>query len=520
MKRTQNFQVGIILFISLIIIPGFIHAQQIPIEGLKSITPGEMKAHVYYLASDEMRGRNTPSPELDSCAAYIAQEFASYQLKPIGENQSYFQNFNTLRARLSEPNTLTLTTTNGDTSYKIKNDFVPLHLTANRKVSAPIVFAGYGITAPEYNYDDYSTIDAKGKIVLVFTNEPQQKDSSSVFNGTKKTDYSKLLVKVENAIDHGAVGLLLVTTPDRRFRRPPNHWPSLMRNAPEDAVPLTLEEKAEKRIVCIQIGKKLADNLMEGTGQSFKDVYQKIDATLKPQSFEIPGKTITMQTTLDAERFPTQNVVGFLEGDDPELKHEIIIIGAHYDHVGVANDSVYNGADDNASGTAGVMEIAEAFTHSKIKPKRSILFITFAGEEKGLFGSRFYTDNPILPIKKTVAMLNMDMISRNDTNEVAIIGAPTSSDLKKINEDANNQIGMKLAYDMESFFLNSDHYPFYKKNIPVLFYNSKMTPDLHKPSDDPEKIIPEKMARIGKLVFATAWIVANQNGKPNFVRVR
>jgi hypothetical protein len=510
-------KIALILFLNL---PFILWSQEIPKEGLLSITPEEMKAHVYYLASDDMKGRNTPSPELDSCAAFIAREFNSYGLEPIGTDKSYFQSFNVLRARLADPNILTLTTSKGDTNYRIKYDFVPLHLTANRKLTAPIVFAGYGITAPEYNYDDYSSIDANGKIVLIFTNEPQEKDTTSVFDGAKRTDHSKLLIKVENAMDHGAVGLLLVSTPLHRFRRPPNPWPSLMRSAPEDAVPLTLEEKAEKRIVCMRIGKELADELLEGSGYTYEDIHQKIDETLTAQSFEIPGKTITMETVLDAEKFPTQNVVGFLEGVDPDLKKEIIVIGAHYDHVGVSNDSIYNGADDNASGTAGVMEIAEAFTQCKTRPKRSLLFMTFAGEEKGLFGSRYYADDPLLPIENTIVMLNLDMISRNDTNEVAIIGSPTSSDLKAINEQANETIGMELAYDQERYFLNSDHYSFYRKDIPVLFYNSKMTPDLHKPSDDPEKIIPVKMAKIGRLVFATAWMIANRTERPNFMRVR
>lgn len=510
-------KIALILFLNL---PFILWSQEIPKEGLLSITPEEMKAHVYYLASDDMKGRNTPSPELDTCAAYIAHEFASYGLEPIGTDKSYSQSFNVLRARLADPNILTLTTSKGDTNYRIKYDFVPLHLTANRKITAPIVFAGYGITAPEYNYDDYSSIDANGKIVLIFTNEPQEKDTTSVFDGAKRTDHSKLLIKVENAMDHGAVGLLLVSTPIHRFRRPPNPWPSLMRNAPEDAIPLTLEEKTEKRIVCMRIGKELADDLLEGTGYTYEEIHQKIDETLTVQSFQIPEKTITMETVLDAEKFPTQNVVGFLEGVDPDLKKEIIVIGAHYDHVGVSNDSIYNGADDNASGTAGVMEIAEAFTQCKTRSKRSLLFMTFAGEEKGLFGSRYYTDDPLLPIENTIVMLNLDMISRNNTNEVAIIGSPTSSDLKAINEQANETIGMKLAYDQENYFLNSDHYSFYRKDIPVLFYNSKMTPDLHKPSDDPEKIIPEKMAKIGRLVFSTAWMVANRTERPNFIRVR
>lgn len=502
------------------VLPFLARSQDVPEQGLLSITPEEMKAHVYYLASDAMKGRNTPSPELDTCAAYIADQFTSYGLKPVGQKKSNFQTFNLLKARLSEPNTLALTVNQRDTIYQIKDDFVPLHLTANRKVSAPIVFAGYGITAPEYNYDDYRSLDAKGKIVLIFSNEPQERDSASVFDGKKSTDHSKLLIKAENALDHGAVGLLLISTPLHRFRRPPNSWPNLMKTASEDAIPFALEERADKRIVCIQIGKQLGDDLLKGTGRSFEDIHRQIDQTLTPQSFEIPGKTVSMETNLAAERFPTQNVVGFWEGADPVLKNEIVVIGAHYDHVGVSRDSVYNGADDNASGTAGVMEIAEAFTKCTTRPKRSILFMTFAGEEKGLFGSRYYADDPIFPIENVIAMLNLDMISRNDTNEVAIIGTKTSSDLTAINEKCNESIGLKLETDQDRYFLQSDHYSFYRKGIPVLFYNTKDTPDLHRTSDDPEKIIPEKMARIGKLVFSTAWVVANRAERPNFIKYR
>ncbi len=505
---------------TIFLLPFLLLSQEIPKEGLLSITPGEMKSHVYYLASDQMKGRNTPSPELDTCAAFIARQFASYGLKPIGDNKFFFQDFNLLKSRLSEPNTLTLSTAKGDSSYQIKDDFVPLHLTANRKVSAPLVFAGYGITAPEYNYDDYRDIDATGKVVIVFISEPQEKDSTSIFEGTKDTDHGKLLIKAENAMDHGAVGLLLISLPSHRFRRPPNPWPNLMRNASEDAIPLTLEEKTEQRIVCLRLGKDLANDLLEGTGNTYEKIYQKIDETLIPQSFDIPAKTITMETALEAEKFPTQNVVGFWEGADPILKNEIVVIGAHYDHVGVANDSIYNGADDNASGTAGVMEIAEAFAQCQTRPKRSLLFMTFAGEEKGLFGSRYYADDPIFPIENVVAMLNLDMISRNDTNEVAIIGSKTSEYLKAINEKCNESIGLKLNYDQDRFFMQSDHYSFYRKDIPVLFYFTKDTPDLHQPSDDPEKIIPEKMTKIGQLAFSTAWVVANRPERPRFSKVR
>jgi len=518
-KDTNKIDVASIALYCLV--PFLLWSQTVPQEGLRSITAEEMKAHVYYLASDSMKGRNTPSPELDTCAAYIAAEFESYGLKPVGTNGTYFQTLNTLRTRLGEPITLTTSYQGVETPHEIKYDFVPLHLTANKKLTdLPIIFAGYGITAPEYEYDDYSDIDIKDKIALIFINEPQEKDSTSVFEGIKNTEHSQIRVKIENAMDHGAAGLLLASSPLRRARRPPNAWPSLMRNAPADAVPLLRQEISDKKIVCVRIGKDLAENIIEATGRTLLQLHTEIDSTFTPRSFEIPDLTITMETNLVADAIPTHNVVGYWEGGDPQLKDELIIIGAHYDHVGMRGEEVYNGADDNASGTAGVMEIAEAFAACSEKPKRSILFMTFTGEEKGLFGAFHYTDNPIFPIEHTVAMLNMDMISRNDTNEVAIIGSPTSSDLKAINEKSNENIGLDLAYDQEHFFRQSDHYAFYRKDIPVLFYNTRSTPDLHKPTDDPEKIIPEKMARIGQLLFSTAWTVANRAERPNFSSIR
>jgi len=495
-----------------------LNSQTIPLEGLRSITPDEMKQHVYVLASDGMKGRDTPSTELDSCADYIAREFKSYGLTDPDQDNNYFQYFNTLKTHLSEPNILILTSQEVKEDYDLKNDFVPLHLTANKRLTnVDIVFAGYGITAPELKYDDYKNIDVNGKAVLIFKGEPQEDDTSSIFSGVKETDHAKVRIKVENARDHGAVAVILANHPTSPFRRPPNHWPSLLRHSLKDAVPLTLEESAEKKIVCVNIGRKLTEDIFENTEQDYKAIFEKIDTDLQPRSFAIKEKKITVETNLKADRKQTQNVVGYLEGYDEELKKELVVIGAHYDHVGTRNDTiVYNGADDNASGTAGVLEIAEAFGSCSSRPKRSLLFITFAGEEKGLFGSRYYADNPLFPIENTVAMLNLDMISRNDSNEVAIIGSGTSSDLKEINEMVNENINMDLAYDQEVYFRNSDHYSFYSKDVPVLFYNTKSTPDLHQPTDDPEKIIPEKMAKIGKLIFSTAWVVANKTERPNF----
>ncbi|MBN2417012.1 M20/M25/M40 family metallo-hydrolase [bacterium] len=503
------------------VLQGF--SQTVPATGIDSITPEEMKAHVVFLASDQMRGRNTPSPELDSCASFIAAEFASYGLEPADPDHGYYQVFNLLRTRLGTPNSFSARISGMEKEYTIKNDFVPNHETGNGSVTdAPVVFAGYGITAPEYGYDDYTGIDAKGKVVMVFKNEPQADDPASAFEGTKNTDYAQFRVKIDNALDHGAAGIVFLPDPGDPFRRPPNSWPSLLRNPPEDAVPMTLETHTGKTLICITVGKKAAEELIAVSGKTVAELFEGIDSSGKPMSCDIPGLSVSITTTLKGDKIPVNNVVGLWEGRDPQLKDELIVIGGHYDHVGVQNDTIiFNGADDNASGTAGVLEIAEAFSEAGVHPRRTLLFIAFAGEEKGLYGSRFYAEHPLFPLENTVAMLNLDMISRNDSNEVAVIGTRSSTSLKEINEKANAEyVHLDLGYDQERYFLQSDHYSFYKKNVPVIFYNTRDTPDLHKPTDTSDKIIPEKMAKIGRLVFATAWIAAERQERPDFVKFR
>lgn len=500
-----------------------VEAQTVPVSGLSSITPEEMKAHDVFLASDAMRGRNTPSPELDSCASYIAGQFASYGLAPADPEHGYYQIFNLLRTRLGSPNSFSASLGGTEKQYTIKRDFVPNHETGNGSLTnVPAVFVGYGITAPEYGYDDYAGIDVTGKVVMMFKKEPQVDDPESAFEGLKTTDYARNRVKIENALDHGAVGIIFMPDPNAVFRRPPNSWPSLLRNPPPNAVPVTLETHVGKKLVCITVGKKAAEELIAVSGKTATDLFSDIDSSGHPMSCDIPGLAVSITTTLEGDKIPVKNVVGFWEGSDPELKNELIIIGGHYDHIGTQNDTIiFNGADDNASGTAGVMEVAEAFTEAGRHPKRSLLFITFAGEEKGLFGSRFYVENPLYPLKNTVAMLNMDMISRNDSNDVAVIGTRSSKKLKEIDEEANAAyVHMNLGYDQERYFLQSDHYSFYRKNIPVIFYNTRDTPDLHRPTDTSDKIIPGKMAKIGRLVFATAWITAERADRPDFVKFR
>lgn len=508
---------AVLFFILLFVTQLF--AQQIA-TGPKSISADKILAHVTYLSKDQMRGRNTPSPELDSSAAYIARQFHQYGLKPVGDNGTYLQHFNVLKSKLSKPNSLTIIAEAGETEFEIKQDFVPLYLTANKKITAAIVFAGYGITAPEYNYDDYKNIDVNGKIVLIFTHEPQENDPTSVFEGRKMTDHSKSVNKALNARDHGAIGMIIVTDPNHRFRRPPLNWPSLMRTKPKDATPLTVEEKMDNKLVVVRIGKNLADQLFEKTGKTMADLQSSIDTDLASQSYEVPGIKVRIETNLNSDPTPTQNVVGLLEGIDPVLKNEIIVISAHYDHLGALNDStIFNGADDNASGTVGVMTLAEAFTTNNRLPKRSILFCAWAGEEKGLFGSRYYVDSaPLFPLETTTININLDMIGRYDSSSIDIVGISSSPDFFSLIEKENEKF--KFEYSEKNEFINrSDHGSFYRKKIPVLGFSTGLHNDYHQTTDTVEKCFPEGIAQICKFVFNITWILAEKDQRWEFTEV-
>ncbi len=518
MKIIARWVVVSILFF--LVVSGLVLGQTgIPMSGLTAISAEEMLSQVKYLASDAMRGRDTPSPELDSCATYLMNYFRSLGLGPVMPKNGYYQDFFLLKTRLAGEQKLTLSIHGVEKNYAIKDDFVPIYFSASRQVTAPVVFAGYGITAPEYQYDDYHQIDVTGKIVLVFTEEPQEKDSTSVFNGSKATDHSKLSEKALNAIDHGAIGLIVVTNPSHRFRRPPNPWPSLLRSAPEEAIPLTLGEKEQNKIVAIRIGKQVAEDLMSTSGRTMEQLHQQIDAELKPQSLLLPGVMATIATHLESDSLKTQNVIAFWEGSDPKLKEELVVVGAHYDHLGARGDSViYHGADDNASGTAGVMAVAKAFAQSPQRPRRSVLFMCFAGEEKGLFGSRFYAgSDPIFPLERTVAMINMDMIGRNDTSAVEVSGAVRSPDLKQIFLQANEQVKLHYKFGDDRRIGGSDHASFFRQNIPFLSFFTGMHDDYHRPSDTPEKLDAEKMAQVARAAFACAWLIANSDVRPKLV---
>lgn len=505
----------LLVFSCLFLVSGKSIAQKPDKSALKSITPELMKEYVGFLASDALSGRNTPGPGLDTAAAYIARTFRANNVAPL--NGSYFQPFYLCKTDLDTGCYLHIVKEGITTDIPLKTGFIPYYLSNSKAFTGELAFAGYGITAPEYHYDDYAGTDVKNKAVLVFRHEPCDNDSGSFFEGPEPTEYSGVNSKRKTAEQNGAGALLVVSEPGAYPSLKPRGyiWPSLSKSFPSDAAPYTLCDTENKDIPAIQIGAEAIKSIF-GSIDSLYSIQKNIDKNHSPCPLQLPGIKIGLKINARNNERQVVNVVGYLEGSDPVLKNEIVVIGAHYDHVGVkevhkpGEDYIYNGADDNASGTSGVMALARAFAMSKEKPKRSILFLLFAGEEKGLYGSDFYTGHPLLPLENTVAMLNLDMIGRNSPKSLYLVGASASTDIAAITRKENKKTGFKLIDD-NSEMGGSDHYNFFKKGIPFMFYFTGLHKDYHQVGDNPDKVDYEKAARVTRLVYLTAWHIANEN---------
>lgn len=511
-------------------------------KGLESITAREISAHIEFLASDLLEGRGNGDRGLEIAAEYIAAQFEDAGVEPAGDNGTYFQEFGLVHKKLSEPNILQLKTrertSTRSTAFEFGQDFIPFGFTANKKVVASIIFVGYGITAPEYRYDDYKGVDVEGKVVLMFRHEPQERDSSSVFNGRGFTNHSGFRRKARNAQQHGAAGMILVTDPlnhesynvtpiDQAWpENPPARKKFLFLSGPENAL----------EIAAVHVTMDVANDLLAGTGKELKEIQETIDDKFQPNSFAITNKTVLLQTSVSTELIKVRNVVGKIEGSSSET----IVIGAHYDHDGKDGEAIYNGADDNASGVTGLLEIAEAFMANNNKPKRTLLFIAFAAEEKELLGSEYYVSHPVIPWDSTVAMIAMDMIGRNEDtasmseqsragfpvvtaeeseNSLYVIGTTFSKDMKKITDEANQGIGFDLRYgydNVQNSVRRSDSWSFLDKGIPALYYSTGLHPDYHRPSDTSDKINTAKTEKVIKLVYLTSWNLANIPEKPKY----
>lgn len=490
-----------------------VNAGSLPVDIAGRIDTAEARRILTYIASDEMGGRNTPSRGLDAAATFIIDELRSAGVEPV--NGSYVHNYILERVDLDTPVSLSITRQGAVYDALAKTDFVPFEQTGAGDISADrIVFAGFGVTAPEYGYDDYAGIDVRGAAVVVMRAEPQHPTDSVWFNGKGYTRHSSLTEKVRNARAHGAAALLVIdgTRTVRRLTVTGFPWPALFPNMTIDALPLTLPDDGKRSMPVIHIGDSVLTRSI-GPLQDVVDRILRIDSTKQPASFVVDDASVRLSIRLRKDTVRLRNIVGYVRGIEPT--DEYVVMGAHYDHIGIskdksATDTVYNGADDNGSGTTGLLMTAKAFARSSFKPKRSMLYIFFSGEEKGLLGSKAYVRDPVLPLQNCVAMINMDMIGRCEMNKLSIGGNMRCPDLTKINEEENGARTKPytLAYDIEHYFFRSDQASFAMKRIPVLFYFTGEHGDYHKLTDEVHKINFADLVGITRLAASTAWRAA------------
>lgn len=445
------------------------------------ITAPEIKDHVAYLASDALEGRGTATKGERAAAAYISKQWASYGLQPGGEDGTWFQSFKVASRGSVSGGRLTIEAGGWERSFKLNEDFAPFGFSSSAsKLDVELVFAGYGITNPEANYDDYAGIDVKGKAVVVLRREPKA--------GARSSRHAYFSTKAENAKKHGAVALIVINDADH----------------PQGDGILPFQAGEDAGIPALHLRRNHVEKLMSLMGRDLGAIEQGL-ADKGPASFSFGRVALDVEVKRGAE--VARNVLGFLPGSDPTLKNEVIVIGAHYDHLGAghhggslggrnARGEIHNGADDNASGTAGIIELAQAFAQHP--PKRSLLFIGFSGEERGLLGSAHWVKSPTLPIERVAGMINLDMIGRLREGRLEVGGVGTAkpwAEMVKKEVLAEGLVPKLTA----SGFGPSDHASFAKAGIPVLFFFTGLHADYHRPSDDVERLNAEGAAKVARV---------------------
>ena len=491
-----------------------------------TITREELLYHLTILASDEYEGRDTGEKGQKMAAIYISQEFANDMLTgPVsGRGNPYYQEFELARKSWEKINI-----GNSDVRLEYLKDFFVIGNLKPGNEAYEIIFAGYGID--EKNYSDYNNIDVKGKIVAVLMGEPRDEAGNYIITGTDKPSIpddnniqNKILqfqFKIQLASEKGAAGIVIIEKDDATANSMIQMVGPFL-NRPQIGFP---ENKKNETFGVIYTSPSQAVNLLGTKIRKFNKTIDTIGKKKKSAAGKFKG-IIKIEALQKIEKFTTENILGFVEGTDK--KDEIIVITAHYDHIGIMGGEVYNGADDNGSGIVSVLEIAEAFIKAKEEgngPRRSLLFMTVTAEEIGLFGSFYYSENPVFPLESTVANLNIDMIGRIDLvhqgnpDYVYIIGSDMlSSELHKLSEKAAQIYtpSLQLDYthnsidDPERWYFRSDQYNFAKHDIPVICYTTGEHEDYHKPADTVDKINFGKIEMISRLIFATAWELANR----------
>lgn len=475
----------------------------------KEITSNEILEHVKYLASDELGGR-FPGTDGDELAAkYIIGKFEKFQVEPKGDDgyREWFEYIS--EVKIGSSNMFALKFDDVGIPFSVEKDFLPFGASALTGVEAQVVFAGYGIKADSLNYNDFANIDVKNKIVLILRESPGIANP----HDNKFSAYEQNRKKIATLKDMGVAGVIIANGPE---------------NSEDELQPIrVVNESMPFQIISVK--KNVAEKIFEKNGLSLQEVQKKINETQTPNSFDLQKGTALIHVDLTKVTARTSNILGFVEGSDPVLKNEVIVIGAHRDHLGDGmkygslhqphEPAIHNGADDNASGTAGVIELAEKISSEKKNLKRSYLFMLFSAEEAGLIGSAYFVKSELFKKFNIVSMINLDMVGRLKDNKLIIYGTGTSTPWLPMLDSLNKIHNFLTAYQPEGFG-PSDHSSFYAKNIPVLFFFTGFHEQYHRPEDDWQLINSEGEEKVVKFVYDISMTIGSMKVKPDYLQTK
>jgi Zn-dependent M28 family amino/carboxypeptidase len=497
------------------------------------ISAAQLKAYLTFVASDEMEGRNTPSRGLDTTALFISTLLTRWGAKPMGDNGTYFQKISLVRYMM-DPAKTRLDFTGGE--FKQGTDY--FSIIRDGAATAPAMWGGDGWLVKSKNRDAYSSLDPKGKIVILPYSDgstPPKGLTRADLTGKQGTDWAG---PTEYATSKGAAGILFVVPAamDAQFERLQSMYGT------DYLYMEKFKGPAAKGIPIFYIKQKVAEAILKGSDSTIESLLDTVKSGKVSPSFDIKGlANIELSAVTTAERKTTQNVVAAFEGSDPSVKDEYVAFGAHYDHIGMLpynpnGDYIYNGADDDGSGTVSLISMAEALSKAKKRPRRNTLFVWHCGEEKGLWGSQYFTSFPTVPLKQIVTQLNIDMVGRSklpdDTapqdrelsgpNEIYVIGSEMmSSQLGTLSKKVNNEY-LKVAFnyryddpkDPNGFFFRSDHFNYARHGVPIIFYFDGVHVDYHGLGDEVSKIDFQKMEKVVRTVYTTMWEISGLAKRP------
>jgi hypothetical protein len=517
-----------------------------PAPGNTSIRATDLEADVRFLASDGMQGRLTDTAGNRQAADFISSRFSRLGLSAVGSDDTHFQRFDLVTTRLGDDNRLRATGLPLPDA-KLGDEFYPDPASASAESSGAVVFVGFGIAAPALGHDDYRTADLTGKVALILNHEPGEFDADSPFDGVVTSEEARSVRKILAAQAQGAAAVLLAPDAHNHPGRggPTRSMPFVWPDRPARVARYQLASWLEAvQIPAVQISADLAERIVEAAGGSFEELAATAERPGGIDAMALPGARVEMTTSVTRRTVPNRNVVGLVEGADPRRRHEWIIISAHYDHEGATEQRIFNGADDDASGVAGLIEIAEAYdiaAREGFRPQRSILLAAWNSEEQGLLGAWAYTQTPLHPLAQTVAVLNMDMIGRDEEipeaggsrfrglapqtaesnrNAVNILGYSRSPDLQRATDRANDRTDLELKFRYDdngsNLLRRSDQWPFLYRGVPAIFVHTGLHPDYHTERDRPDKINYGKMARIVRMVHQLSWNLAQNLDRPTY----